>query len=239
MNKVKLLKYLIPEYKTDLFRAGSNNDGGYLLNRNDVLKSDMIISLGIHENWDFEKQIYKNYQIKNVILFDPQSSYFLIFTYLLKSIIKCNFRKIAAYIKKFKEFKNLKSECVFIQKKFKESLVAKYMNSENILLKIDIEGDEYNILNFILNNQNKINCLVIEFHNINKYSYKIKDFIARFKLKLIHTHVNTFSEEDNITLELTFSKHATILSGKWSQYELNNLDFPNHPNHKNIKIYIK
>ena len=55
MNKVKLLKYLIPEYKTDLFRAGSNNDGGYLLNRNDVLKSDMIISLGIHENWDFEK----------------------------------------------------------------------------------------------------------------------------------------------------------------------------------------
>ena len=113
------------------------------------------------------------------------------------------------------------------------------MNSENILLKIDIEGDEYNILNFILNNQNKINCLVIEFHNINKYSYKIKDFISHFKLKLIHTHVNTFSKEDNITLELTFSKHATIYKDKWDQFELNNIDFPNDPNHKNIKIYIK
>ena len=44
----------------------------------------MIISLGIHDNWDFEKQIYKNYQIKNVILFDPQSSYFLIFYLFIK-----------------------------------------------------------------------------------------------------------------------------------------------------------
>ena len=135
------------------------------------------------------------------------------------------------------EFKNLKSECIFIQKKFKESLVAEYLKSKNILLKIDIEGDEYDILNFILNNQNKINCLVIEFHNSKKYYYKIKDFVSHFKLKLIHTHVNTFSQEDNITLELTFSKHANIYKDKWDQFELNNIDFPNDPNHKNIKIF--
>ena len=237
MDKLKLSNWLIPKHKTDLIRYGSHYDGGYLLNKNDLLKSDMMISLGIHENWDFEKQIYKNYQIKNVVLFDPQSSYFLIFTYLLKSIIKCNFKKIFTYIKKFKEFKDLKSECIFIQKKFNESLVVKYIKSKNILLKIDIEGDEYDILNFILNNQNKINCLVIEFHNINKYSYKIKDFISHFKLKLINTHVNTFSKEDNITLELTFSKHANIYKDKWDQFELNNIDFPNDPNHENIKIY--
>lgn len=237
MDELKLPEWLIPKYKTDLLRFGSHNDGGYLLNKNDLLKSDMLISLGIHENWDFEKQIYKNYEIKNVILFDPQSSYFLIFTYLLKSIIKCNLKKIVIYFKKFKEFKNLKSECIFIQKKFKESLVAEYLKSKNILLKIDIEGDEYDILNFILNNQNKINCLVIEFHNSKKYYYKIKDFVSHFKLKLIHTHVNTFSQENNITLELTFSKHANIYKDKWDQFELNNIDFPNDPNHKNIKIF--
>ena len=236
MDELKLPEWLIPKYKTDLLRFGSHYDGGYLLNNNDLLKSDMMISLGIHENWDFEKQIYKNYEIRKVILFDPQSSYFLIFTYLLKSIIKCNFKKILIYLMKLKEFKNLKSECIFIQKKFKESLVAKYIKSENILLKIDIEGDEYDILNFILNNQNRINCLIIEFHNIDKYSNKIKEFISHFKLKLIHTHVNTFSEEDNITLELTFSKHANIYKDKWEQFMFSEIDSPNHPSHKIIKI---
>ena len=113
------------------------------------------------------------------------------------------------------------------------------MTSENILLKIDIEGDEYDIFNFILKYQKNINCLVIELHNIDKHSNEIENFISNFNLDLVHTHVNTFSNKDNITLELTFSKYATILSSKWSQYELNNLDFPNHPNHKNIKIYIK
>lgn len=237
MNIIKLSQHLIPLKKTYLQRFGSQNDGGYLLSEIDAIKSDTLISLGIHENWDFEKQIFENYKIKHVILFDPETSYFLIFKYLLKSIIKCNLKKVVEYIKKFKEFKNLKSECIFIQKKFNESLVVKYIKSKNILLKIDIEGDEYDILNFILNNQNKINCLVIEFHNINKYSYKIKDFISHFKLKLIHTHVNTFSKEDNITLELTFSKHANIYKDKWDQFELNNIDFPNDPNHENIKIY--
>lgn len=55
----------------------------------------------------------------------------------------------------------------------------------------------------------------------------------------MHTHINIFSSKDHITLELTFSKHVTIYNGKRSQYEFNNLDFPNHPNYKNIKIYIK
>lgn len=239
MNKTKLPKYLIPKYKADLFRCGSLNDGGYLISKSDLKKSDTLISLGIHDNWDFEKKIFQNYWIKKVILFDPETSYFLIFLYLLKSIIKCNLKKVIEYIKKFKEFRNLKLHYIFIKKKFRENLVNKYMNSQNILLKIDIEGDEYDIFNFILKYQNNINCLVIELHNIDKHSNEIENFISNFNLDLVHTHVNTFSNKDNITLELTFSKHATILSGKWSQYELNNLDFPNHPNHKNIKIYIK
>ena len=87
MDKIYLPQHLIPKNKTTLFRCGSYNDGGYLLNKNDVLKSDTLISLGIHENWDFEKEIYQNYNIKSMILFDPQTSYFLILFYLIKSII--------------------------------------------------------------------------------------------------------------------------------------------------------
>ena len=162
MDKIYLPQHLIPKNKTTLFRCGSYNSLGYLLNKNDALKSDTLISLGIHENWDFEKEIYQNYNIKSTILFDPQTSYFLIFFYLLKSIIKLDVRKIKNYLRKFKELKNLKSNCIFFNTKFKQNLVLEYMKSQNILLKVDIEGDEYENLNFFLDYQDNINCLVIE-----------------------------------------------------------------------------
>lgn len=64
----------------------------------------------------------------------------------------------------------------------------------------------------------------------------IKSFISKFKLNLIHTHVNTYSKKENIVLELTFSKNAIISNDKWSQLSLDGIDFPNNPSHKNIQI---
>ena len=237
MDKIYLPQHLIPKNKTTLFRCGSYNDGGYLLNKNDVLKSDTLISLGIHENWDFEKEIYQNYNIKSMILFDPQTSYFLIFFYLLKSIIKLDVRKIKNYLRKFKELKNLKSNCIFFNTKFKQNLVLEHMKSQNILLKVDIESDEYENLNFFLDYQDNINCLVIEFHDVDNNYKRINNFISKFKLNLIHTHINTFSKKDEVAIELTFSKYAEMSNEKWNQFSLDKIDFPNHPNHKNIKIY--
>ena len=98
MDKITLAKFLVPKNKTDLVRFGSKFDGGYLLNEIDLTKSDTLISLGIHENWDFEKEIYEKYDLKKIILFDPETSYFLILQYLIKSILKCNFKKIFNYI---------------------------------------------------------------------------------------------------------------------------------------------
>lgn len=236
MNKITLPNFLVPKYKTKLLRFGSKFDGGYLLNENDILKSDTLISLGIHENWDFEKELYEKYNFKKIILFDPETSNFLIFKYLLKSVIKLNFRNIILNFKKFNEFKILKSHSIFFKKKFDKNLIPSFIESRNILLKIDIEGDEYKNIDFILDNQNIINCLVIEFHDIDNHINTIKSFISKFKLNLIHTHINTYSKKENIVLELTFSKNSIITNDKWAQISLDNIDFPNHPNHKNIKI---
>ena len=56
-------------------------------------------------------------------------------------------------------------------------------NKENIILKIDIEGDEYKILNTINKEQKKINLLIIEFHNISKKYNKIKKFLFNSKFR--------------------------------------------------------
>lgn len=236
MDKITLAKFLVPKNKTDLVRFGSKFDGGYLLNEIDLTKSDTLISLGIHENWDFEKEIYEKYDLKKIILFDPETSYFLILQYLIKSILKCNFKKIFNYIIKFKELQNLKSKSIFFKKKFNKKLLTNLLKSQNIILKVDIEGDEYLNLEFILENQNKINCLVIEFHDLDENYEKIKNFISKFKLKLVHTHINTFSREGEVAVELTFSKNALADREKWDQYSLAKIDHPNHPSHQNIQI---
>ena len=47
-------------------------------------------------------------------------------------------------------------------------------NKKNVLLKIDIENAEYKILTQIIENSEKINCLIIEFHNIKKKINKLR-----------------------------------------------------------------
>ena len=236
MDKVELPNYLIPKYKTDLIRLGSKNDGGYLINKDDIKNSDTLISLGIHDDWEFENDIYKNYKIENIILFDPETSYILILKYLLISILKCNFKKLKSNFLKFKELHNLKLYSTFFNQKFDKNLVSKYINNKNIIFKIDIEGDEYKDLEFILEHQKKINSLIIEFHDVSKNYDKIHKFIMNFKLNLIHTHVNTFSQKQKIAIELSFSRHAPLSNKEWCQSDLNHIDFPNHHLHKNIEI---
>ena len=50
------------------------------------------------------------------------------------------------------------------------------MNHNKVVLKIDIEGDEYKILNDIKKNSKRIFFLLIEFHNVHKNLIKIRIF---------------------------------------------------------------
>ena len=233
---LKLPKFLVPNKKTNLKRFGSLYDGGYLLNEIDVIKSDLLISLGLHENWDFEEEIYLNYKIKKIICFDPETSNFLIFIYLLKSILKFKKKKIIHYFKKFKKLSQLKLYSSFFKCKFDKNLILEELKNKNILFKVDIEGDEYEWLDFFVEYQDNINSLAIEFHDLDKNLMKIKKFVTNFKLNLIHTHVNTFSKKNDTVVELTFSKNSIMMDEAWNQYSLIDIDKPNNSKHKNIEI---
>ena len=120
--------------------------------------------------------------------------------------------------------------------KNKEITINKILTDhDNLILKIDIEGDEYNILKQILNNSKKINTLLIEFHDIQKNMNLIKEFIEKSSdLKLIHIHGNNHSCVDKNTdpniIELTFTNIEKIkfkqkITGK--KYPIEKLDYKN------------
>ena len=44
---------------SELARLGSIDDGGYVVPKQTILSSELLVSLGISDNWDFEKDFVK------------------------------------------------------------------------------------------------------------------------------------------------------------------------------------
>ena len=47
----------------DLIRVGNDKDGGYLLSESDLEKSEVLITLGINDDWSFEEHFYKRKKV--------------------------------------------------------------------------------------------------------------------------------------------------------------------------------
>lgn len=233
-----LPKIFKPVNEYDLIRLGKNNDGGYLVEKESLAEAKSLISFGIAFDWSFEKHFLK---IKNcpIHCYDPFIKYSNIKKFSRKSLIdlfkiknlfnkrllKETINNIFLYndYKKFfsKEVVHYESSIGVGNNKVDFSETIKKINSYPIFLKIDIEGSEYRILDDLINYQDKISGLVIEFHNIDLHKDIISNFIKKFSLSLCHIHGQNplgsnylDSNNDPIQIEMTFSKSKNILSPK-------------------------
>jgi hypothetical protein len=144
----------------------------------------------------------------------------------------------------FKNNIHISKKVVLLKKNKNEISIKEILDKKkNILLKIDIEGDEYKILNTINKEQNKINLLIIEFHNISKNISKIKKFLSNSKFKIIHIHANNYGGIDKfknpnvIEVTLINSKKFFVNRRKSKKkYPIMGLDFKNLKRRQDIKI---
>ena len=116
-------------------------------------------------------------------------------------------------------------------------------DNKDIILKVDIEGDEYKILKEINKNFNKLNLVIIEFHDLQKNLKKIKDFINQTKLRNIHINANNYGMVDNkgipqvIEMTLINPKKFKIKKQKTTRnYPVKGLDYKNYKRGPSIKI---
>ncbi len=216
-EEIKLPDFLFP-YKTEsLVRVGNNLDGSYLIDKESVLNSKLLISIGVGWSFDFEKNFLRinnipliafdgsagiistlkkiKFRIKQIVI-KKEKKYFIdslyFFTYLFKFYLFFkNFRntRIKRNYRKFvKKFIGSKETELSI------SEIIKKFDPNNkfdkIFFQIDIEGGEYAILKDLIYHQDLISGLVIEFHDTNKHLNEIKEFIDLLNLNLIHTHIN-------------------------------------------------
>lgn len=233
-----------PKHNYFLERIGKKNDGGYLINSDAIFKSNYLLSFGIFDDWSFEKNFIRYNKNAKVICYDDVISFNFIFTRSIKKIIldlcKFKFTNIFNNLYTILDYIFISNKIKFYKKKISRGDIEKIINNlDKVFLKVDIEGNEYEILDDILKIQNKITALIIEFHDVDKNRIFIENFIEKFKLKLTHIHPNNYGKLDKnydpIIIELSFEKYPKILEGDVKLPNI--LDQKNNP--KKNDIFIK
>ncbi|MFM8245188.1 MAG: FkbM family methyltransferase [Candidatus Fonsibacter sp.] len=230
-----LPKILMPIKEYSLIRVGKNFDGGYLIGKKSIENSDVLLTFGVGDDCSFERNFLKINPKARIFLYDNtvknfwikklKRSCYKIFR-LNPEILKFIF-ELVFFVAFF--FKN--NVCLY-----KKKIVSKKeeVNNSNIsiseimsnlkkyktfFLKIDIEGNEYYILNDILRFKKKIKTLIIEFHSVHINLTKIKKFVKKLNLTLTHIHPNNHLSVINTipqAIECTFEYRPKIIGNKKS-----------------------
>ena len=206
-------------------RLGINNDGGYIIALLNGIY-DFYISAGVSTEESFTRDFIELYNMNkhNCAAFDGTiDSYPTDYT-----------DKIIFY----------KRNISAIRTDTTSNLGHFTDNYNNIFLKMDIEGSEYQWINSLNENQlKKFKQIVIEFHGINNDSWNtpLSDKIKCFE-KLSNTHYavhihgnnhGTLTENIPDTVEITYIRkdqiNNDILTLNTIPLPISELDFPNNP----------
>ena len=157
----------------------------------------------------------------------------------------------------FIKFNNKKNVSLFkrkVVKKVNENIdislddILDKVKSNRNLLKLDIEGGEYSVIDKINQNSLKIKILIIEFHLIrskeNIFIHSVKKLLNNFDI--VHIHANNYfnlTNKDNFfeVLEISFVNKKINRYKKNLRYNfpLKDLDFECFPDRKKIKFSFK
>lgn len=265
MNINPRYNFLKPYKVKKLERLGRKFDGGYVVCSEVLKKCENLITLGVGDDISFEIDFEKKKNSKLIQLYD-----YTVNNYSFLKIILKYFRRLITFraslktfnysIQNFINFLNfLKKDNVIFQKLkiVKRETRHNHINLKNIfknindnknLLKIDIEGSEYEIIDDIVKINTKIKMLIIEFHWINKNRNLFSDSVNKLKFffDIIHVHANNYrpmNSSDDIydVIEITLVNKKINKYRKEYRYNfpIKNLDYECFPNHKKIAFKFK
>jgi hypothetical protein len=182
-----------------LFRFGSIDDGGYYIRPSTLKKSQLLFSGGISSNLEFEYDVFRFNDSIYILMIDPTVSGPKL---VLKGLARMFLKKPnkLRYLFNALQFNYLiRSErCKHLKLWLKkpESILKIASNTfkqkNNILLKLDIEGSEYDFLDEISSNLGCFSALVFEFHDLHKHHEVVYNFIksCTIQFDLVYLGIN-------------------------------------------------
>ncbi len=258
--------FLKPIINQNLIRIGEKFDGGYIVDSQIIKNSNILVSLGLGSNWSFELD-YLKLNNNKIHIYDHTTSSWP----YIKDVVKY-FRRLMTFKTTYKGFKirldnylnfkmflNLDNVFFFkekitypaIDKKNSdiEKIFSRINNKDNIIIKCDIEGSEFEIIDQIIKFADRIDMIIFEFHWINK-SNNEEIFIQSIqKLKkcfeIIHIHGNNFVNKSESGLPIVLE--MTLFNNKYKpdkieyvyNFPIKDLDYPNNPYEKDVEILFQ
>lgn len=224
----------------DLVRIGSHADGGYVVSLADVRRSEMLLSLGLGDDWSFERAFHDLSPVP-IRAYDGTTNRKLFYRAAGEALRKVRLKDAIGHLLNYKEFKRFfVSDRVHVRKFVGSPVylplddILREAEANRIFIKMDIEGSEYRCLDALIAHQDRLTAVVIEFHDVDLHLDRIIRFIERFQLDLVHVHANNCAPVTAngvpLVLELSFSANAA-LSEEWCAYpspfdRRNNVDRP-------------
>lgn len=251
------LSDLQPYQVGPMHRVGSKNDGGYVIPK-ELPTIATLISFGVGDNWSFEKSCLKNGIVSNCIMYDHTVDFNQFVSRIHSRLLtgKFDFKsfiyRVLVALKYLRDFSS--QSLIHVRKEItknestqnKTNLleIAKKLGSALFILKVDIEGAEYEIVEQVVLLNEKIPLLLIEFHETEKYRHLFESSLEVLKKNYIlsHTHANNYDglSNDGIpkTVEITFGNRDYFKSDKQIlELPIYGLDLPSTPNRSDI--YLK
>jgi hypothetical protein len=246
------LSDLRPVTCESLVRIGSRNDGGYVVPLEGVRAAGALVSFGLSHDWTFERD-FKNRNPGAIIhCYDHTVSLRTAFQYsvgqLARSVLQFRasaLRKVFTWIDYQRFFRA--DRIHFRQRVWRDnqnnSATIKDVFSRLpaeclVFVKMDIEGDEYRVLDDLLQHSGSIVAMAIEFHDVDTVPNLFSSFIDKIKrdFYVVHIHGNNlggiapfnFPNAPEVTFfNKRFFKSVPLPSQL--KYPVPGLDHPNHP----------
>lgn len=255
----KFMELVRPIKVHDQCRLGKDNDGGYVLPLHALLNCENLLSLGYGNDASFEFGFLGLNSKSKVLIYDDAYS-------ITKSSI-CFARELLqrvffgrghprpeftillnlVRVKKTRRLEYRRRRVISGNDSFERGSISfsylqeRFRNtSSTIGLKIDIEGDEYPILDFDLDIQ-LYSFIVVEFHDVKINMNKFVKIVEKMKLKftITNVHINnngTILDGIPSVLEIVFVCNSLLAKDHEYVTEIpSTLDQPCDPNKPEIK----
>jgi hypothetical protein len=247
------LHYLRPVIVEDLARCGRAADGGYVVPRSRLAGIDAVLSFGLSTDWSLEEDLSQSNDRLVIHAYDhtvgAASFRRALKNTALKFVIgrssldalRARYRIYAGYRAFFVDTRIHFRERVYSRRDNAddatiETIFGRLGNAKHILVKMDIEGGEYRMIPPLLAESDRIDLMIIEFHDTDPlrpvFERQVKAILAHFDI--VHLHGNNIAgvAEDGLPdcLEITFLNKRFPNAGRMrDQLPLAGLDRPNDP----------
>jgi hypothetical protein len=255
------LRFLRPYDAGRLMRVGRDEDGGYVVPAAAVEGARVLLGIGINDDWSFEE----DFAVKNpgvrVVGVDGTAGLPMLYRKALGRALQgigkgltLQLGKAAGkfrYWGKIAKFREFFGKHAFLKLMLRArpeaggvtiaELIERYGgegDGVDVFLKMDIEGGEYDVLRAAGREMGRVNCLTVEFHDLDRRWEALKEIAAKLEgdFLVAHVHGNNYAPliaGTNVpsVLEVTWlrrssSKGAAPCEGPWP---LKDLDRPCKP----------